>query len=225
MNDPLIAALLGAILAFLFLRIADFLNKTFEREERNFKALIRYQHLVNECGIINDKNIKMIDNYGFSKDPKKLNVNFDIFHEYPIEKEALQNITNVDLVTDIFVFNANLRGLNHNLSTLSRVNQTMAQGMLDGNINQDSYEETIGGIKRNLETRREDLLSLFQDIRQLLYTIKHQIKKKPGFYKVIGTLSSTRLSNRFLEEREREMGKPYKILDNYKRRDKEEQKD
>ncbi|MHC4184122.1 MAG: hypothetical protein ACYSR0_12315 [Planctomycetota bacterium] len=216
MNE-LIAALLGAIFAFFFLRLADFLNKVFEREERNFKALIRYQHLLNEYGIINDKNIKMVGNYGVSKDPSKLNVNFDILHEYPIEKETLQNLTNVDLVNDIFVFNAVLRSLNHNLETLSRVNRIMAQGILDGNIENDLYERTIGGIKENLESRRNDFINLFREMRSLLFTINYLIKKKPIFHKIVGKLSNRRLSKIFLEYRHSQMEKPYKLLDRYKR--------
>jgi len=214
MNE-LIAALLGATIAFLFLRLADFLNKVFEREELNYKALIIYQHLLNEYGIINDKNIKIIDNYGASIDPTKLNVNFDTFHEYPINKEMLRNLTNVDLVNEIYIFNAVLDGLNANLSTLSRVNGIMAQGIIDGNIEHELYEQTIENIKKNLKNRRVDFIDSFQGIRSLLYTINFLIEKKPLFYRIIRLISNTKLPKYFVERRKIKMEKPYKILEKY----------
>ena len=214
--SEIIAGLVGATFVFFFIRLSDFLTKIFEREDRNYKTLISYSHILNGYYLINVKNIKIIDNYLEQSGSEKLDVTFDVFHEYPIEKDIIQMLTNVDLIKELFTFNSIVLNLNQNFEVVSRNNNIIARGLLDGNIEHGFYKETINKLRENLKYRRKELIDLFQDIRSLLYAINYLSERKPVFYKIIHKLSNSKLPQTFFDERKIELSKPIDVLEKLK---------
>src|SRR4029077_14309481 len=112
-------------------RLAEALKRLFDRQETHHKTLNRLQHYFNECLSITGDNIFVSEDFLkiFPDEvlaAGELRVFVNRFHPYPIERELLLGVSNVDFLNDVYTLNVELRKLNDSMGAIDRAyEQTM----------------------------------------------------------------------------------------------------
>jgi len=144
----------GAFFAFTFVRMADWLKRLADRLEKDHSAVMRIQHYLNDCLGITGDNIFVIDDFLAIVSEERLNsgiapVYMNRFKQYPIDRDVLIDLSNVEFVNEIYWFNGSLRKLNDDLATADRAMDEATKTFI---ANPERFEESyIESMKR---TRR-----------------------------------------------------------------------
>lgn len=106
-NDQLLiqgfSAFAGAFFAFLFLRLAEFLSKVYQRQVKHYNSLVILETQLNELGGIIHDNIYLIP--FFRNAITSGNIYFSKLRQLPIDRSHYENLHDIDLINDLFSFN------------------------------------------------------------------------------------------------------------------------
>ena len=111
------SAFAGAFFAFLFLRLAKFFSKIYQRQVRHYNALVILETQLNELGGIIHDNIYLIP--FFRKAITSGNIYFSKLRELPIDRSHYSALHDIDLINDLFSLNYQLRKLNDDIESLA----------------------------------------------------------------------------------------------------------
>lgn len=131
------SAFTGAFFAFLFLRLAEFFSKIYERQVRHFNSLIILETQLNELmGIISD-NIYLIP--FFKTSITSGNIYFSKLRFMPVDKSHYGNLHDLELINDLFSYNYQLRKLNDDLESLTDGYSDIKNAYIQHNIQKQDY--------------------------------------------------------------------------------------
>jgi len=111
------SAFAGAFFAFLFLRLAEFFSKIYERQLKHYNALVLLETQLNELGGIIHDNLFLIP--FFNNAITSGNIYFSKIRQLPINRSHYVNLHDIDLINDLFSFNNQLRKLNDDIDSLT----------------------------------------------------------------------------------------------------------
>lgn len=121
----IVGAFSGAFFAYLFVRFGDALKKVYDRKEKNHSALVRLQHLFNDCLNTTSDNVFVADGCVSVFTDARMSsegvpIYMNSFNQYQINTDLVVQLTNIEFLNDVFSLNVKLRKMNSSLETLDR---------------------------------------------------------------------------------------------------------
>jgi hypothetical protein len=140
-NDQLLiqgfSAFAGAFFAFLFLRLAEFLSKVYQRQVKHYNSLVILETQLNELGGIIHDNIYLIP--FFRNAITSGNIYFSKLRQLPIDRSHYENLHDIDLINDLFSFNYQLRKLNDDMDSLADGYADIKNAYIQHHIQKQDY--------------------------------------------------------------------------------------
>lgn len=140
-NDQLLiqgfGAFAGAFFAFLFLRLAEFLSKVYQRQVKHYNSLVVLETQLNELGGIIHDNIYLIP--FFRNTITSGNIYFSKLRQLPIDRSHYENLHDIDLINDLFSFNYQLRKLNDDMDSLADGYTDIKNAYIQHHIQKQDY--------------------------------------------------------------------------------------
>nr|MBU1328985.1 hypothetical protein [Candidatus Omnitrophota bacterium] len=159
MFNQALYAFMGAFFAFLFVRIGEMLTKLYEREVKNYNALIRLEYSCNENVDSISNNIWIIEDFVSIMDAG-LNSNQPVIyankmHLIKFDDNILLNLSSIDFINKIFDFKITLSRVNNDIDTLNSMGENFKGNLMQGNINYDTYKINMRNlIAKSLELKK-----------------------------------------------------------------------
>jgi len=139
-------------------RIADFLRALYERRNRDYQALIRYDRYLNEVLCLLDLNSQSVDVFvavvgkNLAEGDRVTFLSGELY-KLPEERQIVVDALNLDLLNEAFSFGLSLMQLNSTIENLSRSYEDFASAFKNRAID-------INDFKRNLEHLGEGYMTL-----------------------------------------------------------------
>ena len=197
--ETLIGGFAGAFFAFLFLRIGEALTKIYERQNRHYNALVVLESMCNRYLNVISNNIFVID--GFTKlSEKALKENkpfiyFNVLHEFSLDKEITPNLSNLDLINDVFSFEMGIDKMNNSISSTNRFYGEIKSAFMQKNIDFETYKINVGILVSKLLELKAFLLDLETENKVIVARARILMKDKPLFTSFIHIFSKKRYPN------------------------------
>ncbi len=201
----LLGAFSGAFFAFLFVRFGEGLKRIYDRKEKHHTSLVRLQHYFNDCLNITGDNVFVADTFLNVFDEKRLQSNdlpifINRFHEYPIDRELVIGLTNLDFANDVYTLNVELRKLNDSLATIDRSYAQVMEAFISKKIDPAMYVANIRHSRGQYVEMREFLLQTKADLIRLFASANLLSKDAPFLVRVIRALTKSSYSSRFKDD-------------------------
>lgn len=191
----MVSAFLGAFFSFLFVRAAEGLSTIYKRRAKAYSALVRLQHNLNGAIGIIDDNVYLAESFistalREAQDKSRIYASTNRLSALPVNTEVVLELTNVDLINDLFSYNVSLRKLNDSVATVSRLYERTIEAIMDQPADEQALESywsnmdrVVDGMKRilaHLRQVRKETISILAKVRvlarrpPLLIWIMHQ---------------------------------------------------
>lgn len=131
------AAFAGAFFAFLFLRVAEFFTKLYQRQVKHYNSLVNLEVQLNEIGGIISDNIYILPK--FREVIASGNIYFNNLHLLPIDKSHYENLYDLDLMNRVYTYNYGLRKINDDMQTATQGYLDIKDALIQQNINKKDY--------------------------------------------------------------------------------------
>lgn len=131
------SAFTGAFFAFLFLRLAEFFSKIYERQVKHYNALILLETQLNELGGIVHDNIYLIP--FFRNAITSGNIYFSKLSQLPIDRSHYLTLHDIELINELFSFNYQLRKLNDDIESLADGYADIKNAYIQHHIEKQDY--------------------------------------------------------------------------------------
>jgi hypothetical protein len=144
-----LAAFIGAVLAFLISRLGIFLDRIKKRNTKNYNALVKLEHLVNEWQTVIDDNRQHIE--VFKAAMNQLGVlPLNRFEKIMIANSVKMDLQDIKLVNSVFGLEYSFRRLNQDAEVINSNLDSFREGVVSRNINPSQYlvllKSTLGEI-------------------------------------------------------------------------------
>ena len=192
----LIGAFSGAFFAYVFVRFADGFKKIYDRKEKNHTALVRLQHYINDCLNITSDNLFIVDEcvQVFSEErleAGELSIFMNVFHEYPIDRELLIGLTNVNFLNEVYSLNVEVSKLNASLATIDRAYAQVRDAFIAKHVDATVYLLNARRTREHCGTLRGNLLRTKQQLIRLFAVTNLLLRDSPFLVRVIRSLTQT----------------------------------
>lgn len=168
------SAFAGAFFAFLFLRLAEFLSKLYQRQVKHYNSLVLLETQLNEnSGIIHD-NLYILPN--FIRVISSGNIYFNNLRSISIYREHYENLYDLDLLNELFTYYYQVRKINDDMSTAYLGYQDIKNALIERNINLADYKINVELMAVNLKQIEVFLTDLEERTIELLARIRVQMK-------------------------------------------------
>jgi hypothetical protein len=210
--DNFKGAFLGAFFAFIGVRIADGLNKIYERHAKNNKALIMLEHELNDRGGIIHDDIYTADTFlSFVKElesnPSMPLVYSGVIHEIPINRESILDLINIDLINDLASYNIRTRKMNDSIGSFNSAYNQIKTSFLDKQANDATYVHNVIGMKDTAILFKGFFDELLNNTKVLVAKIRLLHKDMPFVSRIILLTFKKNYPKGFLEKVENELSK------------------
>lgn len=189
-------AFMGALFAFLFVRLGDALTKVYERKLKHYNALVRLEQQLNTYLNRISDNLFVINDFITQSDEiikkGKPVIYFNVLHEFAVDKEIGLELHNLDLINQLFSFEAGVEKMNHSIASTNRFHSDIKTAFIEKNIDFDTYKNNIGLMCGKVDELKRFLIGLEQECKELGAVTRLLMCDKPFF---------TRLSHLFLKKR------------------------
>lgn len=193
----LLGAFAGAFFAYIFVRLGDGMKRIYDRKEKHHNALVRLQHYFNDCLNLTGDNLFIADDFLRVFEEAKLQagdrpIYMNKFHQYPIDRELVIELTNLDFANEVYALNVGLRKLNNSLATLDRAYSQIRDAFIAKNIDIQIYLVNVRKSRSRYPEVCEFLRQTKQDLIQLLATANLLSNDAPFLVCVIRGLIKSR---------------------------------
>ncbi len=168
------SAFAGAFFAFLFLRLAEFLSKLYQRQVKHYNSLVILETQLNEIGGIIHDNLYILPN--FIRVIKSGDVYFNNLRPIPIDKTHYENLYDLTILNELFTYNYQVRKLNDDMETASVGYQDIKNALIQKNITHQDYIVNANILAENLKQIEMFLSDLEERTVKLLARIRVQMK-------------------------------------------------
>ena len=198
----IIGAFAGAFFAYLFVRFGDALKKVYDRKESNHTALVKLQHYFNDCLNTTSDNIFIINNCVevFTEArlaSAKVPIYMNSFHQYPVNRDVVAQLTNVDFLNEVFSLNTTLRKMNDSLATIDRSYSQLRDSYLAKTIDEATYKANARQYRDRCTEIKAFLLQLKDDLIRLYAVTNLLMQDRPFLVRVILALVRTSYPKNF----------------------------
>ncbi|QQR78793.1 MAG: hypothetical protein IPJ68_00710 [Candidatus Moraniibacteriota bacterium] len=188
----MISAFSGAFFAFLFLRLAEFFTKLYERQVRHYNSLVSLEMQLLEDGAVIQDNLFTIGR--FVAAIKINNVTFEHLRYLSIDKSHYEMLYDLSLKNELYAYHYDLRRLNDDVENISKGYDEIRVALLQKNLTLEDYRSNVGSLAGSLDEQLRPFLIHLQDkIVTLLARVRLQIKyDKPLGNKIMTVFLKTR---------------------------------
>lgn len=213
-RDGFQGAFMGAVFAFIFVRLGDALTRIYQRLTKNQTALVRLQHHLNDCLNLISDNIYIINLYlkifdGYGPDVEEPRIFGNELHALPIDKELPLSLTNIEFINELYSLQVEFRKLNDSMATSNRIiNQTTA-AFIQKHIDHRTYAANISHYRQTMIDIKSFLNASKTDIIKILAAARVQSKEEPFLSRVIQQV----LKNEYTKKQRELIAKEIEKLD------------
>lgn len=168
------SAFAGAFFAFLFLRIAEFLSKLYQRQVKHYNSLVILETQLNEIGGIIHDDLYILPN--FIRVIKSGNVYYNNLRPIPIDKSHYESLFDLTILNELFTYYYQVRKLNDDMETASSGYQDIKNALIQKNITHQDYIVNTSILAENLKQIEIFLADLEERTVKLLARIRVQMK-------------------------------------------------
>ena len=204
------AAFLGAFLAFIFVRVADFFKSYSDRVAKSHSALVKLQHSLNNLLTSLDDNIYVIEifekiyNTYKVKSPEHTFIWANKLHPVELHNDIIIDLLNIDLINELFSLNIHLRKLNNSMDTTNDAYQESKNALIAKNITPQNYLDNVANLYSNLLTIKKFLKDAMNETTIVFAAIRILAKQKPLISYIFPLVSGPSLDKSFNVKRDKE---------------------
>lgn len=169
------SAFSGAFFAFIFLRLATFFSKIYDRQVKHYNSLVNLETQLNELGGVIHDDLYVIP--GFITTITGGNIYSNNLHTFSVDKSHYANLYDIDLINLLFDFNYKIRKLNDDIETLSSGYQEIKFAFIERHIDAAQYKLNTELIARTLKILEAFLTELENDTINLMARVRLKIRK------------------------------------------------
>lgn len=202
-------AFLGAFFAFLFIRIADGLNKIYERHAKNSKALNILEHHLNDCGGVIHDNVYTINKFIemialYEQKPSLPLLYSSTLYPIPINRDVVIDLINIDYINDIVSYNLRTRKINQTMHSLDNSYQQIKVAFIEKQANNETYFSIVLNLKDEFLVLKSFLEVLLEETIEVLATSRILQRDKSFFSRVVLLTFKKNHTKNFLNQLDRE---------------------
>lgn len=198
-HEILLAAFSGAFFSFLFIRLGEFLTKLYRRKEKGLSALVILQHRLNYLLVQVDDNIWLAGHFlnvvSYSvRSGEAIRASRDRLSTFRVEEDLLVDLTNLDLINELFALNVSLLKANDSIDTIRRLYDSTLEPLKEGKLDEEMAAIYNSNIMRVLEgmTDINDYMSgLLEDAKGLLAKVRVLSRQQTVFGWVLRKITPT----------------------------------
>jgi hypothetical protein len=168
-----VGAFAGALFAFLFVRLADFLDTIYKRQKLHYNSLVALETQLNEIGTIMHDNLYVMPN--FRRVILSGNVYFNNLHTIFIDKSHYEKLYDIDLLNELFSYNYQLRRINDDIETVTNGYDELKSVLFQTN-NIDHYKENTKLMAEQLQILEAFIRDIQEQTIKLWARIRVQIR-------------------------------------------------
>ncbi len=202
-----LGAFAGATFTFLFIRLAEALNKIYEREVKNYNALVKLQLVLNfnlNAIFLNRRNIgRFRDVLNKTKETKIITINPTKFESLMLLDEFISELYYPDLINELFHFNIGLYKTNQDTSVPNETYLSFADQCCQRN-DFNTYLHNLSLLVDNMSDLESYFKHLDQETIMLVAKLRVLARKKPLFIRIMFKVISTKLPKNLAKEVENE---------------------
>lgn len=215
------SAFAGAFFAFLFIRIAEFLSKLYQRQVKHYNSLVILETQLNEIGGIIHDDLYILPN--FIRVIKSGNVYYNNLHPIPIDKSHYESLYDLTILNELFTYNYQVRKLNNDMETASSGYQDIKNALIQKNITHQDYTVNTNILAENLKQIEIFLADLEERTVKLLVRIRVQMRyDKPLGTRIMGWFIRSHGANLSEKEIKKEEDKLNKEIEETKTKSQKE---
>lgn len=208
--DSFYGAFLGAFFAFLFVRIGDALTRLYERQTKNYNALIQLQHHLNKSiGLIGENLFVVKDFTRVFRESRQLDeptrLYRDEFAQIPLEYELLPTLTNIDLVNELFSYNGSIRKLNGTMENMTKTYDITQAAFIEGKINEENYYRNVARLLDGYDILEKFLNASVKDTDNVMAASRVLANDRPVLASIMRLTTRTRYTKSFRKRRDKEI--------------------
>lgn len=206
------AAFLGAFLAFLFVRIGDFLKAFSDRLSRNYNALVKFDHILNSLYNDLDDNIYVVEIFESlyqenikAVEEKRIFIWANRLHPVRLFDDLILELLNMDLTNELFALNIHLRKFNDSADTINRAYTESKEALISGSIEPKVYIDNLGNTHRHLLDIKSFLISYSEEIKEAISAVRVLCKRKTLMGSIFARLPGRNYSRDFDTHRQEQL--------------------
>lgn len=141
----LISGFIGAVLAFVFTRLGDFLNRIKKRNVQNLNSLVKLEHLMNEYGmVVNDNQQNMETIASAISTPNAIPLNR--LNTITVDQSVKIGLLDIKLVNRVMEIEYDLRRFNDDAKMINYQLNQFQKALLAGTIPPPQYKVFTEGV-------------------------------------------------------------------------------
>ncbi len=120
-----------------------------------------------------------------------------MFHEYPIDKDIVLSLTNIEFINEVYTLNVELYKLNHSMQSIDTSYEQIRTAFIENNIDINTYKLNIKAQKEKYKEINKFLLTTKDDLVRLLSISRILTKSSPLLSKIITVISQSKYPDDF----------------------------
>lgn len=209
--ETLIGGFAGAFFAFLFLRIGEALTKIYERQNKHYNALVTLECLCNRYLNVISNNIFVINDFTTiakkAFEENKPFIYFNVLHEFSLDEEITLNLSNLDLINDVFSFEMGINKMNNSIGATNRFYGDIKSAFIQKTIDFETYKINVGILVGKLSELKAFLTDLERENKEIIAMARILIRDKPIFTLLVHMFSKKRYPSDIKDKTLREIKK------------------
>jgi hypothetical protein len=222
----LVGAFMGALFAFLFIRFGETLTRLGRRRVEDYNGLVRLEYSLNDVMNLYQENVQLVDEAIRRCDRQTSMATLPAilpftFSKFPVEREVLLSLTDLDLVNEMFSLNVELRRINDTVGLFQEGIARVEAWTGDGKLGQEYYRAAPAMLRRELSDFRGFLVAGFDRAINALAVVRLLSRNRPFLVRLIALLTRSRLSSRQLAMKGQEVAKIHEEILSVQKRQEE----
>lgn len=176
-REALASAFMGALVAFLFVRLGEALTEYYKRRIRHHDALVALQHRLNEYLDVLGTDESTCANFEtVFKEPysaaEPLRTFAFSFTPIDVDGRLPLDLLNLDLINELFSFNLQCRRVSADLQTISDAYGSLMEGCLRNRLDHQTYIFNVLRLRGDVEVVHKHIGRLGERTRDLFAKVR-----------------------------------------------------
>ncbi|MCX6755265.1 MAG: hypothetical protein NT068_01840 [Candidatus Nomurabacteria bacterium] len=201
----------GAFFAFLFIRIETIFEKIYQRQVLHYNALVKIEHDANRIlGSLHQKIFvidSFLDTIKETKDTNQALICTNKIKPLIYDKSVLLELSNIDLVNQLFGFFTELEKFNESTETVMDSYNGYKYSFINKLLPAGWFIESTIKLEEKFVTARKFAEELIKENKEIYGITRELLKKKPFL-----VLFMAMISKRTITEKDKEGGKLEEVI-------------
>jgi len=176
-TDVIWAAFIGAFLAFLFLRLTEFLSNYYQRKLTHYQALaLLHGHLQGYLNII-DENLQYLKGVQDSTQKGVMHAGIAVLTAFPIDSSYYARLANLELMNAVHNLDTWLRRCNSDLQEFKDAYLRACDAYAQKSIDSQAFRDQVGFFTDNVGMYQDFFSKVSEEIFRTLAICRVRLKK------------------------------------------------